>query len=285
MPIFGKPKYSEVKVKKVQIPDGRWMRCVNCNELIDAKIFQQEFKVCPRCKYHYKMTAQERIDSMIDEGTFIEWDPDLLPADPLNFVDTKSYTQRQKEAEKKSGQKEAIITGRGEIEKFPTGFGAMDFNYIGGSMGSVVGEKITRLIERSIEQKLPVVLVSASGGARMMESAYSLMQMAKTSGALARLDQQKLPFISILTNPTTGGVSASFASLGDIVIAEPDALIGFAGPRVIQQTIRQELPEGFQRSEFNLSHGMIDMIVSRKELKSKVAYFINFLCEGDQVEH
>lgn len=276
MAIFGKPKYSKVKVKKVQIPDGRWMRCVNCNELIDAKIFGREFKVCPRCKYHYKMTARERIAMMIDGGTFEEWDTELLPADPLNFVDTKSYSDRQKEAEKKSGLSEAVLTGCGQIEQCPTAFGAMDFNYIGGSMGSVVGEKITRLIERAIEKRLPVVISSASGGARMMESAYSLMQMAKTSGALARLEQQRLLFISILTNPTTGGVSASFASLGDIVIAEPEALIGFAGPRVIQQTIRQELPEGFQRSEFNLEHGMIDIIVPRKDLKSKVAHLLKF---------
>jgi len=276
MAIFGKPKYSKVKVKKVHIPDGRWMRCVNCNGLVDAMVFEREFKVCPQCKYHYKMTAWERIGMMIDEKTFKEWDAELRPADPLNFKDLKSYTERQKEAGKKSGLTEAVITGKGNIERLPVAFGAMDFNYIGGSMGSVVGEKITRMIERAIDRRLPVVIATASGGARMMESTYSLMQMAKTSGALARLDQQRLPFISIMTNPTTGGVTASFASLGDIVVAEPEALIGFAGPRVIQQTIKQELPEGFQRAEFNLEHGMIDLIVPRKDLKSKVAQLLKF---------
>jgi len=276
MAIFGKPKYSTVKVKKVQIPDGRWMRCVNCGELLDGKVFEKGLKVCPKCNHHYKMTASERIDLMIDRGTFEQWDEDIRSADPLQFKDIKAYPERIEEAEKKSGMKEAVITGTGRLDHMPVAFGAMDFNFIGGSMGSVVGEKVTRMMERAVEQRLPVVMTSASGGARMMESMYSLMQMAKTSGAVAKLDRNKLIYISILTNPTTGGVTASFASLGDVVIAEPGALIGFAGPRVIQQTIKQELPDGFQRSEFNLEHGMVDMIVSRKDLKHTVSRLLRF---------
>lgn len=276
MAIFGKPKYSTVKVKKVQIPDGRWMRCVNCSELLDGKVFEKGLKVCPKCSHHYKMTARERTDLMIDKATFEEWDSDMVSADPLEFEDLKAYPERLREAENKSGMKDAVITGTGRMEHLPVAFGAMDFNFIGGSMGSVVGEKVTRMMERALEHRLPVVMVAASGGARMMESMYSLMQMAKTSGAVARLDQQRLLYISVLTNPTTGGVTASFASLGDVVIAEPGALIGFAGPRVIQQTIKQELPEGFQRSEFTVDHGMVDMIVHRKDLKQTISRLLRY---------
>ncbi len=279
MALFGKPRYSAIKVKKVQIPTGRWMKCTNCREIIDAKAFQSAFKTCPKCKYHFMMTAWERVDLLLDEGTFEEMNRDMLPLDPLGFVDTKKYTDRQTEATRKSQMNEAILTGMGKVSGHCVGFGAMDFNYIGGSMGSVVGEKVTRLVERCLDERCVLIIVTASGGARMMESTYSLMQMAKTAGALAKFHQAGLLYIAILANPTTGGVTASFASLGDIVIAEPAALIGFAGPRVIEQTIRQELPEGFQRSEFLLEHGMIDLVLHRKELPAKIRDLVSFFSE------
>lgn len=279
MPLFGKPRYSAVKVKKVRIPSGRWMKCTNCREIIDAKAFQTAYKTCPKCKFHYKMSARERIDLLLDEGCFEEMDSEMLPQDPLGFVDSKKYTDRHKQAKKKSQLNEAIVTGMGSVAGHRVGFGAMDFNYIGGSMGSVVGEKVTRLTESCLDQRCTLIIVTASGGARMMESTYSLMQMAKTSGALSRFHKEGLLFIAVLANPTTGGVTASFASLGDIIIAEPGALIGFAGPRVIEQTIRQELPQGFQRSEFLLDHGMIDMIVPRKELRTKLQELVTFFSE------
>jgi len=279
MALFGKPRYSAIKVKKVQIPTGRWMKCTNCREIIDAKAFEIAFKTCPKCKFHFKMSAVERVDLLLDEDTFEEMDREMLPKDPLGFVDSRKYTVRQKQAKEKSQMNEAILTGMGAIAGHRVGFGAMDFNYIGGSMGSVVGEKVTRLVERSLDERCVLVIVTASGGARMMESTYSLMQMAKTAGALAKFHQAGLMYIAILTNPTTGGVTASFASLGDIVIAEPGALIGFAGPRVIEQTIRQELPQGFQRSEFLLDHGMIDIIVPRKELPTKIQELVTFFSE------
>ncbi len=279
MPLFGKPRYSAVKVKKVQIPSGRWMKCTNCREIIDAKAFQNAFKACPKCKFHYKMTAWERVETLLDDGSFEEMDSGMLPQDPLAFVDSRKYTERHEQARKKSQLNEAIVTGMGSVAKHRVGFGAMDFNYIGGSMGSVVGEKVTRLVERCLDERCVLIIVTSSGGARMMESTYSLMQMAKTSGALARFHQAGLFYLAILTNPTTGGVTASFASLGDIIIAEPGALIGFAGPRVIEQTIRQELPQGFQRSEFLLEHGMIDMIVPRKELRTKLEELVTFFSE------
>jgi len=277
MAIWGKQKYSTVKVKKVQIPDGRWLKCTSCTELIDAKAVEQNHKTCPKCKFHFKMNARERIKHMIDEGTFVEMDTNIEPADPLNFFDKESYAEKLKSTKEKTGLTEAIVTGTGEIGGVKTGFGAMDFAFMGGSMGSVVGEKITRLTEHCVREHLPLVLCSTSGGARMQESTLSLMQMAKTSAALAKLDEAGLLYISILTNPTMAGVMASFASLGDIIIAEPGALIGFTGPRVIQQTLKQELPEGFQESEFQLRHGMVDMIVSRPELKDKVAHLLGFL--------
>lgn len=279
MPLFGKPRYSAVKVKKVQIPSGRWMKCTNCREIIDAKAFQNAYKTCPKCKFHYKMSARERVDLLLDEESFEEMDSEMLPQDPLGFVDSKKYTDRHKQAQKKSQLNEAILTGMGSVAGRPVGFGAMDFNYIGGSMGSVVGEKVTRLTERCLDKRCVLIIVTSSGGARMMESTYSLMQMAKTSGALSRFHKAGLFYIAVLCNPTTGGVTASFASLGDIIIAEPGALIGFAGPRVIEQTIRQELPQGFQRSEFLLDHGMIDMIVPRKELRAKLQELVTFFSE------
>jgi len=279
MPLFGKPRYSAVKVKKVQIPMGRWMKCTNCREIVDAKAFQSAFKTCPKCKFHYKMSAWERVDLLLDENSFEEMDREMLPQDPLGFVDSKKYTDRHKQGREKSQLNEAILTGMGSVTEHRVGFGAMDFNYIGGSMGSVVGEKVTRLVERCLDERCVLIIVTSSGGARMMESTYSLMQMAKTSGALSRFHKAGLMYIAILTNPTTGGVTASFASLGDIIIAEPGALIGFAGPRVIEQTIRQELPQGFQRSEFLLEHGMIDLIVPRKELRDKLQELVTFFSD------
>jgi acetyl-CoA carboxylase carboxyl transferase subunit beta len=279
MALFGKPKYSAIKVKKVQIPTGRWMKCTNCREIIDAKAFETAFKTCPKCKFHYRMTAWEWVDLLLDKETFEEMDRGMLPMDPLGFVDSKKYTDRQEEAKQRTELNEAIVTGMAGIAGHCVGFGAMDFSYIGGSMGSVVGEKVTRLTERCLDQRCVLIIITASGGARMMESTYSLMQMAKTAGALSKFHQAGLMYIAILTNPTTGGVTASFASLGDIVIAEPGALIGFAGPRVIEQTIRQELPQGFQRSEFLLEHGMIDIILPRKELPAKLQELVTFFSE------
>ncbi len=279
MPLFGKAKYSAVKVKKVQIPTGRWMKCTNCREIIDAKAFQSDYKTCPKCKFHYRMSARERIDLLLDQDSFEEMDAAMLPLDPLGFVDSKKYTDRHVQAKKKSGLNEAVVTGVGSVSEHRVGFGAMDFDYIGGSMGSVVGEKVTRLVERCLDERYPLIIVTASGGARMMESTHSLMQMAKTSGALSRFHRERLLYIAVLANPTTGGVTASFASLGDILIAEPGALIGFAGPRVIEQTIRQELPQGFQRSEFLLEHGMIDIIVHRKELRAKLQELVTFFSD------
>lgn len=277
MALWGKQKYSTVKVKKVQIPDGRWLKCSNCNELIDAKAMEREFKTCPKCKFHFKMSAEERIALMVDEGTFVEMDANIEPLDPLNFVDKEAYAQKLKSSREETGLTEAVITGTGEISGIKTGFGAMDFAFMGGSMGSVVGEKVTRLAEHCVKESLPLVMSCTSGGARMQESTLSLMQMAKTSAAIARLDEAGLLYITILTNPTMAGVMASFASLGDIVIAEPGALIGFTGPRVIEQTIKQELPNGFQQSIFQLQHGMVDMVVPRSELKAKVAHLLKFL--------
>lgn len=281
MPLFGKPRYSTIKVKRVQVPDGRWMKCTACNQIIDVQQLAETLNTCPKCKFHFKMTALERIAHLLDEGSFVEMDENLTPQDPLDFVDTKPYRERQQKATKTSGLNEAVVTGTGSVDGLRIAFGAMDFGYLGGSMGSVVGEKITRLVEHAVAEQLPVVLVCTSGGARMQESALSLMQMAKTSGAFARLHDARLLYIAIVVNPTAGGVTASFASLGDVIIAEPGALVGFAGPRVIEQTIRQQLPEGFQRSEFLLDHGMVDMIVARKELRPTLAKLLHFFTGSD----
>ncbi len=276
MAIWGKQKYSTVKVKRVQIPDGRWLKCSACQQLIDAKAIEQGLNTCPKCKFHFKMSARERIDLLLDEGTFVEMDANLEPKDPLKFVDKEAYVDKLKSTKGKTGLTDAVITGVGEMDGLRVGFAAMDFSFMGGSMGSVVGEKITRLAEHCITEHMHLVVCCTSGGARMQESTLSLMQMAKTSAAISRLDEAGLLFITILTNPTMAGVMASFASLGDIVIAEPGALIGFTGPRVIQQTIKQELPKGFQQSIFQLQHGMLDMVVPRKELRDKVAELVRF---------
>ena len=256
--------------RKVAVPEGLWIKCNNCSEIIYSKEIDRNLKVCPKCEYHFRITARQRIDLLVDPGTFKEFDSKIFSEDPLQFKDSQKYKDRVKTAIKKTGLSDAVISGTCTLDGIPTVLTVFDFFFMGGSMGSVVGEKITRAIEKAVENRCGIVIISSSGGARMQEGALSLMQMAKTSAALARLRRERLPFISVLTDPTTGGVTASFAMLGDVNIAEPKALIGFAGPRVIEQTIRQELPEGFQRSEFVLEHGMIDRIVNRKELKKTI---------------
>jgi acetyl-CoA carboxylase carboxyl transferase subunit beta len=254
-----------------------WIKCSGCEQTIHASELTQNCNCCPKCDYHYRMNVEDRINSLVDEGSFEELFAELESKDPLNFADKESYSEKLKEAQKKTGKKEAVVTGTGVIGSKKTAIGVLDFNFMGGSMGSIVGEKLTLLIEYATLNRLPVIIVSASGGARMQESMFSLMQMAKTSQALAKHHEEKLLFLSILTNPTMGGVTASFASLGDIILAEPKALIGFAGPRVVEQTIGHKLPEGAQKAEFLLEHGMIDAIVNRKEMKEKVAFILNFL--------
>lgn len=264
--------------KKVRVPEGLWTKCQNCRETLYSKDLEKNLNVCPKCSHHFRIPAGKRIELLLDEGSFIELDANIVAIDFLEFKDSKSYQDRIDAAVAKGGAKDAVICGEGMIEGTPVQLAVFDFSFMGGSMGSVVGEKITRAIERSIEKHMPLVIVSASGGARMQESILSLMQMAKTAAALARLRESGLPYISVLTDPTTGGVTASFAMLGDINMAEPKALIGFAGPRVIEQTIRQKLPEGFQRAEYLLEHGMIDLIVERKDMRLKLSQMIKMLC-------
>lgn len=257
--------------------DHLWVKCNSCNEIIYRKVIERNFLVCPKCNYHFQLPACKRIECVVDPETFIEYDADLAPADPLSFKDSKKYLHRIKESQETTGQKDAIICGEARIEGRPVMLGVFEFNFMGGSMGSVVGEKITRLIERAIMKRVGVVIFCASGGARMQEGILSLMQMAKTSAALAKLQEARLPYISVLTDPTTGGVSASIGMLGDIIIAEPKAMIGFAGPRVIKDTIKAELPEGFQRAEYLLQHGMVDLIVERKDLRHTLALLLEML--------
>lgn len=262
---------ASVENKKVQMPEGVWTKCKNCQEIVYGKEIERNLNVCPKCDYHFRINARERIDLVIDKETFVEMDATMRSVDFLDFKDSKKYKDRIKAAVNKAGDGDAVICGSGAINGLPVVVAVFDFAFMGGSMGSVVGEKITRAIERGLEMQAPVLVFSSSGGARMQESILSLMQMAKTSAALAKLKAAGIPFISVLTDPTTGGVTASFAMLGDLNIAEPRALIGFAGPRVIEQTIRQTLPEGFQRSEYLLEHGMVDMIVPRSEMKERLA--------------
>jgi acetyl-CoA carboxylase carboxyl transferase subunit beta len=256
--------------------EGLWMKCESCRTIVFRKDLEANLHVCPKCQFHFKMGAKRRLEMLLD-GRYTEHDAGMTSTDPLKFVDTKPYATRLREAKRKLGMSDAIITAEGQLNGRPVVCCAMEFGFIGGSMGAVVGEKVTRAIELSIETLQPLIVVSCSGGARMMEGTISLMQLAKVSAALAKLDDAKLPYISILTDPTTGGVTASFAMLGDLNIAEPGALIGFAGPRVIEQTIRQKLPEGFQRSEFLLEHGFLDAVVPRKELKSFIANSFDLL--------
>lgn len=270
-----KPKIKIQTTKK----DGfsGWLKCTHCNELIHSNELEKNMNCCPKCDYHYRLSVDERIVSLADKDSFKELFINLKPTDPLKFTDSEPYASRIESAKEKSGREEAVVTGTCTIGSYPAALAILDFNFMGGSMGSVVGEKLTRLIELAEEKKYPLIIVSTSGGARMQESIFSLMQMAKTSAALAKLGESKVPFISILTNPTTGGVTASFASLGDIILAEPNALICFAGPRVIEQTIGHKLPPDAQKSEFLLKHGMIDCIVRRHELKQKLIDLIPFL--------
>lgn len=263
--------------EKRGVPSGLWLRCDDCGAMIFRKEVERRQNICPECDFHMYMSAQRRIASLLDEGTFEEWDAGLYADDPLEFADKKSYVERLAAEQARTGLRDAVITGAGMIRARRVAFGVTDSAFIMGSMGSVVGERLTRLVERATEQRLPLIIVSGSGGgARMHEGIYSLMQMAKVSAALARYDAAGGLFISVLTNPTMGGVAASFASLGDMIFAEPKALIGFAGPRTIKATIRIELPEGFQTSEFLLEHGYIDRIVRRPELKSEIARTIDY---------
>ncbi|OGX33035.1 MAG: acetyl-CoA carboxylase subunit beta [Omnitrophica WOR_2 bacterium RIFCSPLOWO2_12_FULL_51_24] len=277
--MFGKPKYTIVKIaKKKDIPEGLWTKCEECGDIVYNKALEENMKVCPKCNYHFVLTAPERIAALLDAGSFEERDSGLRPIDPLLFKGPKSYEEKLKEDQELTGLSEACISGRGAIEGKRVIFVVTDSRFIMGSMGSVVGEKIARATELATNLRLPLVIVSGSGGgARMYEGLFSLMQMAKTSAAIAKLHEAGVPYISVLTNPTMAGVMASFASLGDIIMAEPKALIGFTGPRVIEQTIRQKLPPGFQRSEFLLEHGLLDMIIHRKNLKSSVAQVIDYL--------
>ena len=256
--------------------EGLWMKCESCRAIVFRKDLEENLFVCPKCQFHFRVNAKKRLELLFD-GKWTEHDAGMVSTDPLKFVDTKPYAKRIKEAQKKLGMNDAVITAEGQLNGKPVICCAMEFGFIGGSMGAVVGEKVTRAIEMAMETRQPLIVVSCSGGARMMEGTISLMQLAKVSAALARLDEEKLPYISVLTDPTTGGVTASFAMLGDLNIAEPGALIGFAGPRVIEQTIRQKLPEGFQRSEFLLEHGFLDAVVHRKDMKGFISSAIDLL--------
>lgn len=270
--------------KKKEIPEGLWIKCDECGDIIYKPEIDKNLGVCTKCQHHFKISSNDYLDFLLDDGSFQEFDSNLLTADPLKFKDLKKYADRIKNARKATGLNEAICTGYGRINDNPVIIGVMDFAFIGGSMGSVVGEKVKRAIDRAIETEFPIILVCATGGARMMEGIMSLMQMAKTSGRLALLSRKKGLFITVLTNPTTAGVMASYAMLGDIIIAEPNALIAFAGPRVIKQTIGEELPEGFQRSEFLLEKGFIDMIVNRHQLRDQITEIIEFF-ENEKSEY
>ena len=269
------PKPEADSSDRLQIPDDIWSKCPACGSVLYTKELRRSFGICTKCEYHFRLRSGERIPLLVDRHSFSEMDSGLRSTDPLQFKDSKRYRDRLKKAEKACPAGEAVVTGRARILNISVMLGVFEFHFMGGSMGSVVGEKLARMIEAGIEEKRPVIIISASGGARMQEGIFSLMQMAKVSAALARLGEHKIPYISVLTDPTTGGVAASFAMLGDVIIAEPNALIGFAGPRVIEQTIRQKLPEGFQRSEFLLEHGMLDRIVSRSEMREELAAILS----------
>ncbi|MEO8381982.1 MAG: acetyl-CoA carboxylase, carboxyltransferase subunit beta [Acidobacteriota bacterium] len=269
-----KPK--EAVDRQVPIPEGLWVKCDDCKEIVYRKEVEANLNVCPKCNYHFRLTARERFEILFDDNKFKEFATDIRSGDPLGFRDTKKYSDRLKVYQQRVGLGDAVLCAEGKLQGIPLVICAMDYAFMGGSMGSVVGEKITIAIERAIDKKEPLIIVSTSGGARMQEGILSLMQMAKISAALARLADASLPYISVLTDPTTGGVTASYAMLGDLNIAEPKALIGFAGPRVIEQTIRQTLPEGFQRSEFLVEHGMVDLITQRAEMKPAIGRFLRF---------
>ena len=272
-----KPIASSTTEKPSRVPEGLWIKCPGCSQLIYKKDLEESLNVCPKCAHHFRIGAAERLRALFDGGRYEEHFPHLISVDPLQFTDTKPYRERLQKTIASTGLQDAVIVATGTLDGLDTVVAAMEYSFIGGSMGVVVGEKITRALEMALARRQPAIVISCSGGARMMEGALSLMQMAKVSAALARLDRARLPFISVLTDPTTGGVTASFAMLGDLNIAEPKALIGFAGPRVIEQTIRQKLPEGFQRSEFLVEHGMLDLVVDRRDLKATIARALRFM--------
>jgi acetyl-CoA carboxylase carboxyl transferase subunit beta len=277
MQIFQKPALKLPTNKKREMPEGLWQKCPECGEVIHNLELVQNLKVCPKCDFHFTLPAKERIDNLIDPGTFIEFDPNMLSVDVLSFKGVATYGDRLKSYQEKTGLKDAVLTGFGNLQDRAVAVAAMDINFLAATMGSVVGEKITRLIERATAEKRPVIIFSASGGARMYEGMLSLMQMAKTSAALARHAKAGQPYISVVTHPTTAGVMASFASLGDLILAEPKCMIGFAGPRVIKETTHQDLPPGFQTAEFLQDHGLIDQIVHRKQLRSTLIAMLGYL--------
>ncbi len=264
------------EVKKPKLQEGLWLKCNHCREIIYRKEVERSANVCPKCEYHFPISVDDRIDLLIDLGTFREWASGVAPADPLEFKDTQRYRDRLLAAQQRTGRKEALVIGEGRINGVRIVLGVLHFGFMGGSMGSVVGEKVIQAADRALRERIPLVLVTTSGGARMQEGILSLMQMAKTAAAIGRLAEARIPYVSILADPTFGGVTASFAMLADVILAEPKALIGFAGPRVIEQTIRQQLPQEFQRAEFLLEHGMIDLIVPRKRLKETVSSLVGF---------
>ena len=275
MGIFSRPSFSSNK--KREFPEGLWQKCPSCGEMIHNLELAQNLRVCPKCDHHFTQSARERLDMLLDADTFNEHDADMVSVDTLKFTGMASYTERLKTYQKNTGLKDAVLTGTGKIDDRSVGIAVMDFNFIAATMGSVVGEKLTRIVEHSTRERLPVIIVSASGGARMYEGMLSLLQMAKTCGALALHAQAKLPYFSVLTHPTTGGVSASFATIGDVIMAEPKAMIGFAGPRVIRETTHQDLPPDFQTAEFLEKHGLLDMIVHRKKMREMLANLIRYL--------
>ncbi len=274
---FSQKKRVFSKVEKLDIPGDLWIKCSSCSEVLFIKDLEQTYKVCSHCQFHFRISAQERISYVFDSNSFKEMCAAFKPVDFLSFNDTESYAKRIDKATSKSKKNEAVLIGEVSLRRRPVNVGVMDFSYMGGSMGTIVGEKITILIEKSLEDRYPLIIFTSSGGARMQEGILSLMQMAKTSAALEKLSHESIPFISVLCDPTTGGTSASFAMLGDIHIAEPGALISFAGPRVIEQTIRQKIPSGFQRAEFLLEHGMIDMVIPRHDLRPRLADLLDLL--------
>lgn len=277
MSLFGKPQYSTVTVKKKDIPKDIWTKCPKTGEIIYNRVLKENLMVVPSSGYHFPLNARTRIDSMLDEGTFEEMDTGIRSLDPLEFNATSSYKEKLKASQAKTKETDTVISGVGKMGGLDVSIAVMDFRFMAASLGSAAGERLTRTIERGVDRKIPVIIVSASGGARMQEGILSLMQLAKTSAALAKLSAAKVPYFSILTNPTMAGVMASYASLGDVIIAEPEALIGFAGPRVIKETTQQDLPEGFQTSEFLLEHGLVDLIIPRQEMRNRVINLLKLL--------
>ncbi|MGO9202053.1 MAG: acetyl-CoA carboxylase, carboxyltransferase subunit beta [Limisphaerales bacterium] len=279
-----KPKLAASNTRKREIPEGLWSKCPRCGTMVFDKELDENLKVCPHCQHHFPIGSRERIHSLVETCTFEEMDAEMTSVDILSFTGTASYISKLEKYQRQTGLKDAVLTGICRIGGHRVGLGVMDFKFLGGSMGSVVGEKLTRLIERATEKELPVIIIATSGGARMYEGMFSLMQMAKTCAALAYHAQARLPFISVLTDPTTAGVMASFASVGDLILAEPGAMVGFAGPRVIKDTTQAELPPGFQTAEFLLDHGLIDAIVSRKEMKGRLIEYLNYLTSAGSLK-